>query len=655
MIGGQKMKKIFLIASFVLTVASLSAKQYPDSVMQAGKEEPNIAYGWNFEIGGGIGLGRYEYKQGTNFVSPHTTNQLWLNYNAQLGINYYFLPWMGIGTGVQFTTYANKAAVTVPWEQETFDKYYDPKMPDISRYTITSIPEGITERQDIYMLEVPFALKFRARPGVVGFTGTAGMKLGIPMATMYQLGDGGKFRNSVYYPLFDLTMQDVPNVVEDLPIAGTDRAYMAPEAAQLNRPSMRTLNYAVFGEVGMLFRLSQRTEMALAVYANYYVNDVMTSHSSSALGFGTNHTTGEYPMPYTTAYNGVLNTNEVESLHPWNVGLKISFQFNVNRTKAQREYDKEQRRLKKEAKEREKQIQDSLAALVPETPIIIEPEIIDTVIPRILEDTIAEDTIPCVRDTIRTREEAMDRIVQLAHDFNIDICEEICVPILFFVHDTIYITVDGQRVLPDAKQEVRHTEAGERLNEELKSAVIYFDLDKADPILEPKDILIRLAEVLRRHPDQKIHINGHACQLGKPNYNQQLALRRANAVADQLRALGVNEDQLLVASLGADMPYRYNGKHQLSKDRRVEIVPTYRTTEIVRPGSRLAQMARRHYGIPEFWVFIYEANAAKIPDPNNVNPGIEVVIPDLSDRLQGMTQKQAMEEAKRLKAEILKK
>ena len=110
---------------------------------------------------------------------------------------------------------------------------------------------------------------------------------------------------------------------------------------------------------------------------------------------------------------------------------------------------------------------------------------------------------------------------------------------------------------------------------------------------------------------------------------------------------------MILASLGDDVPYRYNGHHQLSKDRRVEIVPTYRTTEIVRPGSRLAQIARRHYGNPDFWVFIYEANRNQITDPSNLPVGIEIEIPNLSDRLKGMNETDAAQEAQRLKEEIL--
>ena len=128
-------------------------------------------------------------------------------------------------------------------------------------------------------------------------------------------------------------------------------------------------------------------------------------------------------------------------------------------------------------------------------------------------------------------------------------------------------------------------------------------------------------------------MNGHACKLGKPEHNKRLSLRRAKAVAAKLRELGVHDDQMIIAHMGSDIPYRYNGRHQLAKDRRVEIIPTYRTTEVVRPGSRLAQIARRHYGNPDYWVYIYEANKDQIVNPSELPAGIELIIPDLSEIL----------------------
>ena len=326
-------------------------------------------------------------------------------------------------------------------------------------------------------------------------------------------------------------------------------------------------------------------------------------------------------MPYTTTYNGVLRTNEVESLHPWAAGLKFTVQVNANRTKAQREYDKEQKRLRKQQKEAEQEQPSSSTVVVVED------------VPTEEVEEIPEEIV------LDPREEVIRRILELADSAGIDLCETFC-----YIHDTIYIGVEPTPV-------IREDPVAKQLDDMLAKAVIFFDLDKAIPILEPEDILIRIAEILRNHPDQKIHVNGHACKLGKPDYNKRLALRRAKAVAKELEELGVRDDQMIIASLGDDVPYRYNG--QLSKDRRVEIVPTYRTTEIVRPGSRLAQIARRHYGNPDFWVFIYEANRDQITDPSNLPVGIEIEIPNLSERLKGMNETEAAQEAQRLKEEIL--
>lgn len=611
------MKRIYVIASILMTAASLSAKHYPDSVRQQSRQEPNIAYGWNFEFGGGLGAGSYTYSQlGASFRPAHVVNKVQFPaWHAELGINYYFVPWMGIGTGLQFGAYPNRAAVDKPWTQQAVDAYGDD-------YTITAQPDKLNEYQNIYMLEIPFALKFRARPGRLGFTGTAGVKLGLPMMNNQRLASGGTMLNSVYYPLYDLTMQDVPTVLENLPVSS--------DKSELPSHYLRTLNWAAYAEIGMLVCLHQRVDLAIAAYANYYFTDLLDRHGAIDLAFYDGRTAGEYPMPYTQPYEGVLQTNEVETLHPWSVGLKIGIQVNANRTRAQREYDREQwiKRMEAQAEQTAEEVPVASGTAAVAVILADEPE---EDVPSIIDELEAEQ---------EKYEQAIEQIRQIAAENGIDICDVFCT-------DTLYRETHQTVEMPQTAS------VAEMLDEHLKESVIYFDLDKAVPILEPADILERIAALLRQHPNQKIHVNGHACKLGKPDYNKRLALRRANAVADQLRALGVKDNQLLIASLGDDVPYRYTGEHQLSKDRRVELVPCRATTEIVRPGSRLAQIARRHYGQTEFWVFIYEANRDKIEDPGNLPVGIELEIPDLSIRLIKMNETQALEEAQRVKERLI--
>ena len=77
-------------------------------------------------------------------------------------------------------------------------------------------------------------------------------------------------------------------------------------------------------------------------------------------------------------------------------------------------------------------------------------------------------------------------------------------------------------------------------------------------------------------------------------------------------------------------------------------------TEQVRDGSRLAQIARRHYGPDkiDLWVYIYDANKDQLSNPNDIKVGTELRIPKLSDRQMDLTNPTTQEEIKQLKAQI---
>lgn len=66
----------------------------------------------------------------------------------------------------------------------------------------------------------------------------------------------------------------------------------------------------------------------------------------------------------------------------------------------------------------------------------------------------------------------------------------------------------------------------------------------------------------------------------------------------------------------------------------------------------LAIMAREYYGKSIYWVFIYEANADKLSDPNKVSPGTRVLIPD-KESLPGSTDAERLSIAEKKQAQIL--
>lgn len=54
---------------------------------------------------------------------------------------------------------------------------------------------------------------------------------------------------------------------------------------------------------------------------------------------------------------------------------------------------------------------------------------------------------------------------------------------------------------------------------------------------------------------------------------------------------------------------------------------TQAVTDTIRRDRFLTTMARQHYGLMDFWVYIYEENADKLGDPNRITPGTVVNIP----------------------------
>lgn len=75
----------------------------------------------------------------------------------------------------------------------------------------------------------------------------------------------------------------------------------------------------------------------------------------------------------------------------------------------------------------------------------------------------------------------------------------------------------------------------------------------------------------------------------------------------------------------------------------------------VKPGYLLVNMARKHYGNKDFWVYIYEENKAKISNPNRISPGTELVIPPASKYGIDPSSTSSLNAARNKAAQILRK
>ncbi len=122
---------------------------------------------------------------------------------------------------------------------------------------------------------------------------------------------------------------------------------------------------------------------------------------------------------------------------------------------------------------------------------------------------------------------------------------------------------------PALKKEVRNL---------LKKAMqgIQFETGKANIKKTSHPLLNQIANVFIDNPTYKVEVQGHTDNVGKPEFNQDLSERRAQAVRKYLVDAGVPESQLTAHGYGDTMPIESNKTAAgRAKNRRVEFVVSF--------------------------------------------------------------------------------
>jgi peptidoglycan-associated lipoprotein len=102
--------------------------------------------------------------------------------------------------------------------------------------------------------------------------------------------------------------------------------------------------------------------------------------------------------------------------------------------------------------------------------------------------------------------------------------------------------------------------------------VIYFDFDSYVVKDEFRPIIESHAKMLKANPSAKEVAEGHTDERGGSEYNLALGQKRAEAVVQQLKTLGVGDSQLEAVSYGKERP-AVDGHDEAAwaKNRRVEL------------------------------------------------------------------------------------
>jgi outer membrane protein OmpA-like peptidoglycan-associated protein len=101
---------------------------------------------------------------------------------------------------------------------------------------------------------------------------------------------------------------------------------------------------------------------------------------------------------------------------------------------------------------------------------------------------------------------------------------------------------------------------------------VHFDFDKSDIRRDSRPILNEAAKILKENPNVRIAVEGHTDAIGSDVYNEQLSLRRADAVFRYLVNHGIAPDRMVVTGYGKRRPVASNEtENGRAQNRRVEL------------------------------------------------------------------------------------
>jgi outer membrane protein OmpA-like peptidoglycan-associated protein len=126
----------------------------------------------------------------------------------------------------------------------------------------------------------------------------------------------------------------------------------------------------------------------------------------------------------------------------------------------------------------------------------------------------------------------------------------------------------------EMRQDIKNARI-ERIGEGIKitfDSGILFAIDSSALQPSAKTNIENLALILNKYPDTNILIEGDTDNTGTTEYNQQLSERRAQAVADYQKSLGVASSRISTIGLGELNPVASNDSdYGRAQNRRVEI------------------------------------------------------------------------------------
>ena len=430
---------------------------------------------------GSMGYSIYDLQQGLK----NARNNGGFNWLAQFNYVYYFHENVGFMVGLQVEQMTSYSVLN---GTKTWSSNGDSDNGEEYSHTVTM--NNWKERQTSFLLGLPIGFQFQYpiahmknvthRNNQLRIYADLGAKVNYLVGQKYNLVSGSISHSGVYEK-WNLSLDEM---------IGIDRDYYTETIGQskgwmTNKQNLSLKNISVDGmlDFGFMIPLQEHLDLMVGLYANYTFNNLRDG-VGKGIGWRNDEETGYRQHTFMESYDGVIATDYVQAVRPWDVGVKVGISWNTPAKK-----------------------------------------------PKKYETLVMRDTTY----TLTRREEVEN------------------VPV-----------------------------AAKKINDIMKKSVIWFPFDSDKPKLQPADVIDKIAAVLIEHPEQIVLVYGHASKEGSLEYNQDLSERRAAAIVKLLRKKGVPANQIVSKGFSYTQQYddSENPYHDISLDRRVEIIPVFEKDRI---------------------------------------------------------------------------
>ena len=476
-------------------------------------------------LGGNAGRTNFSYKLEGGNPKPD------LGYGAFIGAQYYFNQHLGLSLGVDLSVFNTHSQFTRKDDRDkdpkfVFDDIRD-KDGDLCKYTIwlhglpgVNNTRGWSEIQRTYFIDIPLLMKFQTKWGkkeAFGIYMGMGVKLQIPISSTYKAE--GNVRTIAYYKETELTIGD------DIPLPWHG---LGTEDKNLDGKNQLKPGCAIHGEAGFLISLSKRVDLTLGVSADYGFtnikkkNDPLVELKANTLQDG--------PVGDNAVYNGILNSNKTNMIHPLSIRGNVGLRVKLGKLKDKDEEGDDA------SKTLEKILTQMGNNMGKRDTIIVNPVVVPIYLP-----------LPDGEEWEGGAGTGRGQWYPTGEDGS------------------------GSGRTPGATSR-RGAALPQAAIDELQES-IYFALSKYDLDQEAIEVLDRKVAQMKKYPYATISVVGHTCDLGSNTLNDELSLNRATAARLYMISKGVKPSRIEVIPMGKHYPSHINANEDSRRlNRRVDFL-----------------------------------------------------------------------------------